>query len=40
MHPRDTETAVCVTMWAPGTQELYMGSVETLAEVMEPNLFS
>ena len=34
MHPRDTDTAVCVNMWAPGTpaRRLRIGSVETLAQ--------
>ena len=32
MHPRDTDTAVCVNIWAPGTpaRRLCLGSVETL----------
>ncbi len=35
MHPRDTNTAVCINMWAPGTPaksydiRLCTGSVET-----------
>ena len=32
MHPRDTDTAVCVNIWAPGTpaRRLCLGLVETL----------
>ena len=37
----DTDTAVCVNMWAPGTpaRSLCTGSVETLARIMEPKYF-
>ena len=39
---RDTDTAVSVKMWAPGTlaRSLYLGSVETMVYVMEPTFVS
>ena len=42
MHPRNTDIAVCVIMLAPGTpaRRLRMYSVETLARMTEPALFS
>ena len=42
MYPRDTDSAVCINMWAPRTPatKLCMGSVETLARMMKLTFFS